>query len=496
MLIALPSLAAAQAIVASPRPDTVAVTVYRDPYGSGELNLDWLQGFALISETRRVSLPAGEIDLRFEGVAAGLIPQSAVVSGLGNAVIEKNRDAKLLSPGTLLGASLGRRVQLRRTSRATGAVRVEDAVIRAAREGVVIETAAGIEVLRCTGLSETLRPAKVPATLSATPTLAVRLRTARAVDATVTLTYLSSGFDWRAHYVATLSPDQRAMKLFAWLTLANGDSTGFRDADTMAVAGRLNREAVEVLAPEQSPIELNCWPQGRTNEIPLTEGPASPLAPPPPPAAMAERSAISEDIIVTGNRVQARREALGDLKLYRIPIAVSIAGRSQKQVALIEQPQVKVETFYRWRTSFSTDQRQPVAASRMIRMVNRKDQGLGLPLPAGQFTLYTARAGQPFLLGEGQMTDRAEGEKVEVTLDAPGLLISQRRIDREDKGDEFELVATNDQAALATIDVQIAGDEKLLHSSDKLVRRDGAYWWTVTVPANGERRITIRYNDN
>ena len=497
MLVAQPSLAAAQAIIASPRPDKVAVTVYRDPDGSGELNLDWLQGFALISETRRVSLPAGEVDLRFEGVAAGLIPQSAVVSGLGKAVVEKNRDAKLLSPGTLFGASLGRRVQLRRTSRATGAVRLQDAVIRSAGDGVVIETEAGIEALRCTGLSETLLPADVPATLSATPTLSVRLRTARAVEATVTLTYLSSGFDWRPHYVATLSPDQREIRLFAWLTLANGDRTAFTAAETMAVAGRLNREAVDVMTPEQYPIRLNCWPQLRTHQIPLTEGQAPP---PPPPTPVMERSspvsAISEDIIVTGNRVQAQREALGDLKLYRIPIAVSIAGRSQKQVALLEQPRVRVETFYRWRTSFSNDQRQPVTASRMIRMVNRKDQGLGLPLPAGQFTLYTQRGDRPFLLGEGQMTDRAEGEKVEVTLDAPGVLVSQNRIERDDNGDEFEIVATNDQSAPAAFELQLAGDEKLVHSTDKLVRRDGAYWWTVTVPANGERKVTVRYRDN
>ena len=40
---------------------------------------------------------------------------------------------------------------------------------------------------------------------------------------TVRLTYLASGFDWRASYVGTLTPDGRALDLFAWLTLANGN---------------------------------------------------------------------------------------------------------------------------------------------------------------------------------------------------------------------------------------------------------------------------------
>ena len=144
--------ALAQAIVNSPAPERVAVTVYRNPdRGLQPLNLGWLGGYALVSETRRVRLPAGQTELRFEGVTSGIVPQSAIVTGLGEAVIEKNRDARLLSPGALLDASLGERVHLRRTSKATGAVREEDAVVRATSDGVVLQTADGVEALRCTG---------------------------------------------------------------------------------------------------------------------------------------------------------------------------------------------------------------------------------------------------------------------------------------------------------------------------------------------------------
>ena len=110
MLVLAPSLASAQAIVASPKPDSVAVTVYRDPdRGAGDaFNLNWLNGYALISETRRVRIPAGESELRFEGVAGGIIPQSVIVSGLPGGVVERNRDALLLSPGTLLDNLAGR----------------------------------------------------------------------------------------------------------------------------------------------------------------------------------------------------------------------------------------------------------------------------------------------------------------------------------------------------------------------------------------------------
>jgi hypothetical protein len=497
----LPAVAAGQAVVVSPRPDKVAVTVYRAPHG-GEMDLDWLDGFAMVSEARRVSIPAGTSELRFEGVAGGLVPQSAVVSLPDGAVIEKNRDAKLLSPGTLLDAYLGRRVHLRRTSKATGAVREQEAVVRASGDGVILETETGFEALRCTGLAETLLPPEVPATLPARPTLSVQLRSDRPVEGEVRLTYLSSDFDWRAHYVATLSPDERSLSLFAWLTLANGDETGFANADTMAVAGRLNREETERLQPEMRPISLNCWPGQRTHEIPQDEiflsgrqGAFAPPQPPPPPP-MPERGG-DENIVVTGSRVMAERENLGDLKLYRIPLPVTVASNSQKQVALLDQPNARVETFYRWSAAFSSASEEPQAAQRILKMENRQVEGLGLPLPAGSFTLFTERAGQPFLLGEGRMTDRAVGEKVEVALaDAPGVRVLQRPLERRGDEFEFELIATNDQPHAVRFEARFHDDGKIVRSTAKLARRDGAWFWTTPLPANGSRTLRVTYRNS
>src|SRR5204862_493875 len=182
----------------------VAVTVYRDPTrGPGDaFNLSWLNGYALISETRQITLEPGESEIRFEGVAGGIIPQSAIVTGLPEGLIERNRDAYLLSPATLLDRSLGRRVTLRRTSRTTGAVRETEAIIRSSANGaVVLQTADGFESLRCTGLNETLIYDSVPQGLSARPTLSVRARSSGSVTATVPLPYLASGFDWQANYI-------------------------------------------------------------------------------------------------------------------------------------------------------------------------------------------------------------------------------------------------------------------------------------------------------
>ncbi|MBC7985629.1 MAG: hypothetical protein H7X93_03020, partial [Sphingomonadaceae bacterium] len=110
LLLALPAPAAAQHVAVSAAPSTVSVTVYRNPdRGPGEaMELRWLGGYALITETRAITIPEGENEIRFEGVAGGIIPQTAIVTGLADGVLERNRDARLLSPEGLLDASLGR----------------------------------------------------------------------------------------------------------------------------------------------------------------------------------------------------------------------------------------------------------------------------------------------------------------------------------------------------------------------------------------------------
>jgi hypothetical protein len=65
--------AIARTTIDASEPDKLAVTLYRDPHREvGEtMDRNWPQGFAMISETRRVTLPPGESTIRFDGVAEG-----------------------------------------------------------------------------------------------------------------------------------------------------------------------------------------------------------------------------------------------------------------------------------------------------------------------------------------------------------------------------------------------------------------------------------------
>ena len=495
--LALSAVASAQTVVTSAAPERLAVTVYRDgSRGLEPFNLEWLRGYALVSETRRVRIPAGSSEVRFEGVTSGIVPQSAIVTGLGPAVLEKNRDARLLSPGALLDASLGERLELRRISRETGRSVIQDAIVRSTGEGIVIQTAEGTEVLRCTGLAETLLARTVPAGLSAKPTLSVRVRSAEPIETELTLSYISNNFDWQADYIAELSPAGDRISLFAWMTLANGDETGLAEATTQAVAGKLNREPVDVPRGESRGIWIRCWPEGKTHQINnnntgydivvtgsrIRAGGLPPAAPPPPPAA--ERGGDDSDFAM-----KALEERLGDVRLYRVPEKVTVAARSQKQVAMIVQPSVKVRSIVRLRKD-DTQLEEPTPLQRVLVTRNRSQDGLGLALPAGKLALFSKREGKRVLIGESAMDDRTVGEKVEIPVGlANGVFATELQSEQDPY--LYRLTLTNDLPRPQTAEIELPLNVRGVGA--RLTKRDGLMVWEVVVPANGTRKLSYRY---
>lgn len=499
--------ATAQQRVISAAPDSVSVTVYRDPDREFDRPLEtgWTNGYALITETRTVTLPAGEVELRFEGVAGGIIPQSAIVTGLPGGAIEKNRDALLISPAAIFNAHLGRRVTLRRTDAATGAQREYDAdILTDASGGMVVRTADGsVEALQCSGLNETLIYNEIPGNLSAKPVLSVRGRISAPVSATVTLSYLANGFDWQANYVASIAEDGKNMELFAWVTLANNDETSFSNAQTQAVAGEPNKEDDENTDfPRQVDIQLNCWPQGRTSDIGL-QGAFQPDIPDRALTAPAyyDEEGAADNIIVTASRaaIVTEQEDLGDLKLYRIPVPVTVAANSLKQVAMFAKSRVKFAQFFRIDADLSDDE-QDESMVLHYRMQNREKDGLGLPLPAGGVAVFRDWRGERILLGEGFIPDKALDEEVEIEVrqsDALRLSVSgtDRRYDDEGARElprTITLTVANSSNEAANFEVDLAfDDERLRKSSHKLVRRGQGSRWQDRVAAHATRTLTL-----
>jgi hypothetical protein len=513
VLAIVSTAAAAQQVVVSPGPEAIMVSAYRDPQREqGDEMSGWLGGYALITETRTVDLPAGDSEVRFEGVAGTIMPASVIIRGLPGMPAEKNYDARLLSAGSLVEATLGRQVHLRRTDRATGRVTEQDAIIRSGPDGIVLLTASGVEALKCSGLTETLVYREVPPGLSAKPTLSVRTASATAARATLQLSYLAGQFDWQANYVARLGDDGRTLDLFAWLTLANSNDESFPTAQVNAIAGKPNKEeggddSGGTYSPE---VNLRCWPAGRTSD------PVYPAAPPSPPPPQPERGVYEEgqDIVVTGSlrrkanlemsspiAVMAQQEELGDLKLYRIPEPVTVAANGQKQVAFLHKSKVKVERLYSLQIEADEDRDDWSPVELMLRTKNNKGKGLGLPLPSGQVAVFEQAGGQSLLAGETSIADLAIEEDVELMFgESPDVQYIQKRLSaprRDDGRDvsrrakfEIELTNATHERAKVEVGLRLYDDWALANSSAKLRMIKGRKTWVAEVPANGKAKLT------
>lgn len=532
-LLAAPALA--QDVAASEPVDT-SVTIYRAPWrNGGSISLDSLGGFAVVTETRRVTIPAGRSRLRFVGVIDGIVPESAIVTGLPGGVIEKNRDAALLSPATLLRASLGKQLLLKRANPATGKVTFVPAEVTSANEtGVILRTKDGIEALRCSGAPEALRYEPGTGGLSARPTLSIQTRSARALTATVTLTYIAQGFDWSANYTAQVSPDGKTMDLGGWITLANGNSVSLNNAQTQIVAGGLNRAYVRQFANAMPRALASCWPMQKTSDVPLKPErpyelvqpflglaydsfdaelssaelrkmnrmalPMMAMAPPPPPPPPAPPPPVAEQ--------------LGDLKLYRVAERTTVAARQMKQTRLIEQRGVPFERIYQAEFSARSwsDIISEVKATPLLRTRNDKASQLGLPLPAGSFLVEQEQSGRAMLVGEPELADTAVGEKIELRLaPAPDVtvtrtvlaaskdrtqvpMLSAALFDRLSKGEQVQrLQIANAGAVPIQLEVKYytAGAQRLADADRPLDKVDGRYVLRVEVPAND--KLVIHY---
>ena len=478
--------------VTSSEVKAVSVTLYRDPArGQGAMNAANPGGYALITETRTITIPAGESNIRFEGVAEGMFPETAIITGLPGGVREKNRDARLISPAGLVDAYLKRSVHLKRTNRQTGKVTEQDAILRAGPYGgVVLETSEGVEALGCSDLPERMLFDGVPDGLAAKPTLSVQTISARAVTVTVQLSYIAQGFDWSANYVAEVNEDGKTLDLFAWATIANGGAQSFVAANTQAVAGQPNKEANRQ-PPQPAPPALNlvCWPLDITSTHPrqyLYQVP--PPAPPPPP--MMEMAMMSDNIVVTASRakaapvaIQAVQEELGDLKLYRIPEPVTIAAQSQKQVAMLQKTGVKFDRIYTANVDEFGDEPSPVPF--LLRMKNVKDKGLGLPMPAGGVVLFEPVGGNLLLAGQDGVADRAIGDDVEFKVgSSPDVRVAIKQVISTPKKRSFRVTLTNARAVPVTAEILIPYE--LANTPKGLTRKNGGWMWRTTVPANGE----------
>jgi len=534
VLAAMPAIAAlAQSKVSSPAPDDISLTIYRD-------------NIALVTETRRIDLPAGQVTVVLEGVLESLLPQSAVIHGTGRVLAETNYHFDRLTPASLLRRSVGKTVTLVRTSPRTGVSSRLEAVIESAGTGVVLRMVDGQEALQCSGLPEKLEFAELPAELGAKPVLSVDLAAGEPGPRTVTVSYLAHGFAFTADYVARLNSESTRADLSGWATLSNETGSGFRNAQVQLVAGRLNvlpaeeggsrspppdrytypgeideetglpptpqdllREEEEAEVQQQLWRLGECWPQGKSwdgMEIPqnllarmdVVTGGAS---------AVYVDSESLQEVVVTGSRVMSR-ENLGDYQLYRLPWRTDLNARQTKQVAFLHKEKVRSRRVYQVAVGhFEAEETVPdEAIDVVLKWKNERSDGLGEPLPGGMVRIFETGDGAQVFVGEASMGDSPVGQEIQLrigrALDLTAEFgIDSWEVDESDRNSPVRVRAlhrfVSSKQAPVTIEVRrnlsdgVFASPRIMSSSMRSRREKGELVWRFRLPGGAER--SLRY---
>jgi hypothetical protein len=212
---------------------------------------------------------------------------------------------------------------------------------------------------------------------------------------------------------------------------------------------------------------------------------------------------MAADVIVTAQRAKgaaapaviARAENLGDLKLYTIPVPVTVAARSQKQVAFLVKERVMGELVYRAQVDWGG----PEAPQMLFRFRNRQRDGAGDPLPAGKAVLYQdARFGRMFV-GEANLPDKAVDEEVELTFGEAGnvTLEAIERSEPNGRGSYFAVTIRNANPFPVRFEMDFPkrGERKFAGFPGKMIDKPAKRVWTATIPANNTAQLSYRATD-
>jgi len=223
-------------------------------------------------------------------------------------------------------------------------------------------------------------------------------------EATVEITYFTSGISWSADYLAVANREETEMKLEGFVRVANNSGEEYEDAQVRLVVGRINLvEKIAQLAriPMSKVVELKSEKRDELRTEALREVAAMPA---PPAGAAAGEMAKPKEIV---------KEGLSEYFIYSIEGTETIHSGWSKRMRSFEGATVPFKIQYRYR--------EPEYGPQLVRMyllANDKDSHLGTtPLPDGTVRVFRQNGGEGLSFLAAQATKYIPiGDKIELNL--------------------------------------------------------------------------------
>ncbi len=222
------------------------------------------------------------------------------------------------------------------------------------------------------------------------------------------ITYLTSGLSWRAFYMGTLTPDEKTMRLQAYVRVTNNSGEDYENAQVRLIVGKVHTlDEIAELARRE-------YPYGRPGL-------------PPPQAPMVGR-AVKDELVRLEERAlavpaaapavtapkQVVKEGLSEYFLYTIEGTETIANGWSKRLQSLDVEDVPVLNLYK----FEEDRYGPVVV-RFLSFKNDEEHELGeTPIPGGVLKVYRTAGSQRHLsyIGQSSFKYIPVNEDVELNL--------------------------------------------------------------------------------
>ena len=450
----------------------VAVETISSAADRQELTLYVYQdGYAQVAEKRSLPLSPGKNRLLFHDVSQKLLPETVLLdSDTANPVqvLEIDFAGNPLTPEALARRFIGQDVE---------AVRINPANGEEIRQPAVVLAVSGNDlILQMGDHIETDFPGRVqfpylPPGLLSRPLLSVLLDSQSSQPAIVDLAYLTEGLSWEADYVASLSDDDTNLRLAGWAKIDNKTGVDYQDAKLYLVAGTPHRSR-----------------------------------PPIRPLAMMRTESAAADM--------QRFDDGGDYHIYQPKMHADLVENHSKQTRLLSASDINCVKSYEVTADVTSgpihtqEEHERLPVTTMLTVINRKDNHLGMALPAGTIRFYRRNGDGPRFVGEDRLPAIPAGETFRSQLGvAFDLTAVQRQVDftRLDDDDRrgyrfeaaYEMTLRNASAQNALIKVveRIHGDWEIVQQNhDSESRNANSASWKIDVPAGKEEslRFTVR----
>jgi hypothetical protein len=374
------------------------------------------QDFAVVRERLALDLKAGVNAVSFNGVTAQVEADSVVLRDPTGKVplriLEQGYRADTISPGLMLQLNEGKTITFLVRDKDQKEFPVQGKIIRSGYSAGGRNDAPIIEVdgkLRFSLPGEPIFPALADDSILQ-PTLSWQLAADAPAKLDAELSYVTGGLTWQAAYNLVAPEKGDTMDITGWVTLDNHSGTQFDNATIKLMAGTVNRLVAQ--APMVRP-------------------------------AMMKSFAMDE----SGGGPPVTEKSFDEFHLYSLVRATTLRDRETKQVEFIRATGVKAQTLYiydgvaadnyrgwdpdsiRNNPDYGTQSNKKVWVMREFK--NTKENGLGLPLPAGRTRFYRRddADGRIEFTGENKIEHTPEGETVRLyTGDAFDLVGERRRV--------------------------------------------------------------------